>query len=471
MLETTIRARGIPVPAPRVGVVIVTWNKKPFILELLADLQARPYPNWEVVVVDNVSTDGTLEAIEQKHPWVHTIKTGMNLGGSGGFNTGLQYMLAQGGYDYVWLLDNDVTLEPGALEVLVETLESRPDAGVAGSHMIQMDQNTVTNEIGGDVDLPGGRLLLNLHNSYERIHTREVYEVDYVAACSLLVRYSVLQEVGIWDDFFIHYDDVDWCLRIRAAGYRTLACAASRIHHMSARTKPVTWMLYYDIRNVLYLQHKHQIFRPLHCAGFIGLLLYYSLRDELSGKGYYGKLVERAILDFLAGRMGKGETLPTLSLKPAKAVLAGLLTTESTILILEPTRRAVFAAKELEGVSHYRSRITGVCHEYDLKHTALPAEAPRIRLSHHRLVMAAQLMRMAFFRRHADYLIVEVDKPCGLLGLCARRIIILVDDQCLEVRGGFIRLLIACQWPFRGLRIYWYFLLFCLRRSRLPRGL
>jgi GT2 family glycosyltransferase len=454
MKETTVQQKRLTRPAPRVGVIIVTWNKKDFVLNLLDDLAARPYPNWTVRVIDNHSSDGTVDAIRQRHPWVIILPMKENLGGTGGFNAGLRAVLQEDGLDYVWLLDNDVSLEPGALEVLVETLEARPDAGVAGSHMIQMDSDGITNEIGGDVDLAHGRLVLHHHGSYARLHRQEVYDCDYVAACSLLVRFEVLRNVGLWDDFFIHYDDVDWCLRIRTAGYRVLACAASRIRHMSARAKPVTWILYYDIRNMLYLQRKHMEFRPLRELAFLAMLMYFNMRDELAGKRYYAQLIEQAVRDFVTGRMGKGTGLPKLELEPAKEALSRILQgPPGSILVLEPTRRPVFGEDDFEAATRNGFHLAAVCHENEQDHTALPDGAQRVRLSGNRWIMAAQLIKRILFRRRVDVLILDIDKPCGLLSLCARRILLLSDNQCHDVRGGSIRLLAALAQPFRWIPI------------------
>lgn len=440
----------LPGPPPRVGVVIVTWNKKDYVLRLLDDLAAHPYPNWTVLVVDSASSDGTLPAIAQRHPWVRLLPLPGNYGGSGGFNAGLREMLREPDLDYVWLLDNDVSLELGALDVLVETLEARPDAGVAGSHMIQLDHDGVTNEIGGGIDLDLGRLLLHEHHTFARFHRDEVYDVDYVAACSLLVRFTVLRQVGLWDDFFLHYDDVDWCLRIRAAGHRVLACAASRIRHMSARVKPVTWVLYYDIRNLLHLRRRHMEFRPLRELAFLACLLYFNVRDELSGKGYYSRLVHRAVSDFIANRWGKGDLPPPMPLRPAREILDTLLADgPKTLLVLEPSRQPLFNAANLATAAENGVHILGVAHEHDLHPTALPPDAPRWRLSARRLRMAAQILRRAFFQPRADALLLDADRPCGLLGLCAKRILLILDGQCHEAPGGPRRLLSALQWPLR----------------------
>lgn len=454
MQPITLKFAGLPDPAPRVSVIIVTWNKQDYVLRLLDQLAASPYPNWTVRVVDSHSSDGTADAIAARHPWVRILRLTDNLGGSGGFNAGLGAALREDDCDYVWLLDNDVALEPGALEVLVETLAARPDAGVAGSHIIQMDNDRMTNEIGGAVDLERGRLILHHHGTPARFHHREVYEVDYAAACSLLVRFEVLRQVGIWDDFFIHYDDVDWCLRIRAAGYRVLACAASRIRHLSARVKPVTWVLYYDIRNMLYLRRKYMGFRPLRELSFFGLLIYFNMRDELAGKRYYARLVEQAVRDFIGRRMGKAACLPMLKCEPAKTALQRRLHAQpGSILVLEPTRHPVFSENDLAYAVRHQIQVAGVCHENEMSCTALPCGAPRIRLSGNRWIMAAQLIKRLLCHARADYLVLDFDKPCGLLGLCAKRIILIADDQCHESKGCAMRLMATLAWPLRWLPI------------------
>ena len=453
--RTTVLTGELAAPYPRVGVFVVTWNKKADVLALLDSLQEHPYPNWRVTVVDNDSSDGTAAAIGERHPWVRCIRMPVNLGGTGGFNAGLCQALRDADYDYVWLLDNDVVVEPGALEVLVETLERRGDAAAAGSHMIQRDFADVTNEIGGDVDLTRGRLLLNRHRTASRAHRDEVYEVDYLAAASLVVRFDVLRQVGIWDDFFIHYDDVDWCLRIKKAGYKVLACAASRIRHVSARSKPVTWVLYYDLRNMLYLQHKHN--RPGfgHYAFFTALLHAYAMRDELSGKTYYQRLAREALRDFFSGRIGKRDDLPPLSLSPARDIIEQMEQQRPRrVWILEPIR----VPDLLEGLSADARRglqVTGICGE----HSILPEHGPRLdrrlRLPANRLALAARVAVMWLTSRRADYLVLDLDAPCGLLGLCAKRIVLLVGDSALIVPGGWRRLISALAVPLRWLPVFW----------------
>ncbi len=458
---------------PRVGVVIVTWNKKDYVLKLLDSLFCNPYPNWHIWIVDNASTDQTRAAVIERFPQVTYIFNSVNLGGTGGFNTGLCALLRQTGLDYVWLLDNDVEVEPGALAVLVETLERRPDAAVAGSHMIQMDRPEITNEIGADVDLENARLVLRHFESPAWSHRDEVYEVDYVAACSLLVRWAALQRVGIWDDLFIHYDDVDWCLRIKAAGWKVLACAASRIRHMSANVKRVTWILYYDVRNIVYLQHKYLEFRLRRWLKYLAMFGYFAMRDELGGKSYYSQIVELALIDFFAGRMGKRDNLPALETRPFRETLDRLLAgpTGTRIVAFEPAQQPVFTAADLETARQRGIAISGVSYAREERCTALPASAPRRRLPPTKFAALAELLRMAFLQPRSDYFILDIDHVCsGLFGLATRNIVLRVDDKCLIVPGGWARVGAALRWPLRWLRIGWFFLVFLVQRRARQNG-
>jgi GT2 family glycosyltransferase len=133
---------------PRVFVIVVTYNKKEYVSNLLDSLESIDYANYDVVVVDNASTDDTVACLREKFPAVKLIAKTINDGGSGGFNTGLGYAFQQEGYDYYWLLDNDVVVSKDALTKLVRVLEEYSDIAVAGSQMCQLDNPEVTNELG-----------------------------------------------------------------------------------------------------------------------------------------------------------------------------------------------------------------------------------------------------------------------------------------------------------------------------------
>lgn len=287
----------------KVLVIIVTYNKKEYVSNLLKSLRSIDYKNYDVVVIDNAGTDGTAEHIAERYPAVKTIRNAENTGGSGGFNTGLSYAFERKGYKYYWLLDNDVEVSKEALSILVRTLDGGKEIAVAGSQMCQLDNPEVTNEVGAYVDLHRGCLVLNRHLTRRKNNAAGIYDVDYVAAASMLVRADVARKTGLWEDFFIHFDDVDWCLRIKRMGYRVVAVAGSVIWHLSAAEKPITWARYYDVRNMLFLLDKHATKKDV--ARFGRRKALQALYFELKGLTPIAELVLDALEDFFRGQTGK----------------------------------------------------------------------------------------------------------------------------------------------------------------------
>ena len=314
---------------PRVLAIIVTWNKKKFVLDLLKSLDALDYPpnTIDILVVDNASGDGTAEAIASRFADVRIIRNEKNLGGSGGFNTGLSWAFQQSNnhYKYLWLLDNDVLVHRKALSELITILEKKEDVAVAGSTMIQMDFPWRINEMGGFIDRGSGALVLNRHGeevpgwrgrplnellagecdlTNRLMACRPYMDTDYVAAASLLVRADVAKEAGLWKDFFIHFDDVEWCLRIGRMGWRVVTSARSIIWHLSAVAKVPTWVLYYDNRNVLYMLKEHGA-DSAAIKRIMRRILIKSVYYSIIGKPDLGRLHVESVQDFLSGRKGK----------------------------------------------------------------------------------------------------------------------------------------------------------------------
>jgi len=309
-------------------VIIVTWNKKEYVIDLLHSLSSLTFPSeqLDIVVVDNASTDGTVTALEEQFKDIKIICNSENLGGTGGFNTGLAWAFAQEAdrYDYLWLLDNDVVVHRNALSELVMLLEAHPDMAVAGSTMMQLDFPWRINEMGAFVDKASGSLVFNRHFesiprwqglpiadllqvdadlSQQLICCQASMDVDYVAAASLLVRAPVAKSTGLWMDFFIHFDDVEWCLRIAQSGHRIVVSAKSLIWHVSAITKVPSWILYYDNRNILYLLDRHS--SPHAVKNVSRNILKKTLYYELLAKPDLAALHLHAIDDFQAAVMGK----------------------------------------------------------------------------------------------------------------------------------------------------------------------
>src|SRR2546425_647264 len=135
--ESATRRDAASLPEQWVYILVLNWNNWKDTNECLASLQGLDYNHWKVIVLDNGSTDGSLRHIRERHPEVEIMKLGENLGFAKGNNAGIRAAVERGA-EYVWLLNNDTEVDPGALRALVETAESDPRIGAVGSAIYSM---------------------------------------------------------------------------------------------------------------------------------------------------------------------------------------------------------------------------------------------------------------------------------------------------------------------------------------------
>ncbi|MBN1231978.1 MAG: glycosyltransferase family 2 protein [Candidatus Coatesbacteria bacterium] len=304
---------------PRVAIVIVTWNKKDYLINLLESLREIDYQNFSIILVDNASTDGTAEYVKEHFPDITLLLQKENIGGTGGFNAGMTYVVKQGKHDYVWLLDNDVKVEKDALRNLVLALENRLDSAVAGSVIRNMDFPDFTVSAGGNLD-EKNMIPVNRERNSVYISSNGIIEVEYAPSCSFLTRVKIIKEIGIFDEnFFLNLDDIEWTMRVSWAGYKVLIVRNSVIYHPSFWEKGTNLVyIYYQRRNRLYFALKYikkGNFRPV----FRILLGLYWLKYQSEEKrdGLFASVVEKIIEDIKSSKMGRIENY---NFSPSKQV-------------------------------------------------------------------------------------------------------------------------------------------------------
>lgn len=216
----------------KVIIIVLNWNGLGYTLDCLASLQHLDYPDYEVVVVDNGSTDGSVGAIRQGFPDVTLIENGENLGFTGGNNVGLRHALRRNA-DYVLLLNNDTEVAPDFLQHMVEAAEADPSIGIAGPTIYYHERPDLTWSAGGKIDRPRGQTqMIGLDKRDIGQYGTSPREVDFVTGCALLVRGSVLEQVGLLDEkFFAYYEEVEWCVRAHRAGYRIVNVPRAKVWH------------------------------------------------------------------------------------------------------------------------------------------------------------------------------------------------------------------------------------------------
>lgn len=243
-------------PRQAVSVLLLNWNNWKDTNECLASLQHLEYGNWKVAVLDNGSTDGSVERIRKRFPNVEIIELDGNLGFAKGYNVGIRVALDRGA-DYVWLLNNDTTVDPAALRELVETAETDPKIGAVGSAIyFAIEPGRLQAWGGGYVNFWLG----GPHHFFRPVADKKIH---FLTAASLLLRRSMLESVGLLDEgFFLYWEDGDICFRMRAAGWRLAVAGKSKIWHKeqgSVGKKSVPLDVYFN-RSAWRFFRKHALF-------------------------------------------------------------------------------------------------------------------------------------------------------------------------------------------------------------------
>ncbi len=226
----------MPEKLPRVAAVVVNYNGKDITLQALASLRGMTYPAFDLVHLDNASTDGSYEAVAAALPDVLQVRVEVNRGSSSGYAAGFQWAFAHG-YDYVLLLNNDIEVEPGMLTEMVRAAESDSAIGCVGPKCYFHGDRRRLWSAGGILRF---RESITTERGYGEIDDgqyEEDAEVDYINGCAILIRRAAAEAAGGWDPvFFICVDDADFCTRVKRRGFRCVYAHRAILYHMVAYT-------------------------------------------------------------------------------------------------------------------------------------------------------------------------------------------------------------------------------------------
>lgn len=216
---------------PYVVISIVNWNGKADTLACLDSLQQVDYPERQIILVDNGSTDGTVEAVRRAFPDVRLICNRENLRYARANNQAITLALQQGA-DYVLLLNNDTRVAPDFLTHLVARAESDSRIGMVGAKIYYEAPGQRIWYAGGRVSLWRGKIWHVGLRRPDAGQYDEATEVEYITGCCLLASRQCIETVGLLDeDFYMYAEDVDWCYRARRAGFRLMYEPRAKVWH------------------------------------------------------------------------------------------------------------------------------------------------------------------------------------------------------------------------------------------------
>lgn len=264
---------------PLVSIVIVTYNNKQFIKRCLKSLLATNYPNFEIIVVDNGSKDGTSECVEQmakSNSHIRIIKNSKNVGHAEGCNIGVKNSKGE----IVAFIDSDTSFEPDWLDKVVKVLNTHPSVGVIQSILISMRDKTKIDGSGGVIDYCGIEQPRPLVWKGKE-NVKCIADIFYAKSAAMIARKKLIHDVGFFDPtFFVYGDDADICWRIRLRGYDIALVLDSVVYHagggtMGQKLSPfsafhwrknhiTTFLKNYEVKNVLKYLTLYLVFLTAH---------------------------------------------------------------------------------------------------------------------------------------------------------------------------------------------------------------
>ncbi len=282
---------------PTVAVVILNFNGKDFLKKFLPSVIDHSHEFAEVIVADNASTDGSIEMLSENFPLIRLIQNSSNRGFSTGYNLALNQIDA----DYYILLNSDIEVTAGWIEPVINMMEHDKNIAACQPKILsynQKDYFEYAGAGGGFIDSYGypfcrGRLFQEIERD-EGQYDDEA-EVFWASGACMFVRAELFHKMGgLDDDFFAHMEEIDFCWRLKNAGYKIMYCPRSVVYHIGGGTLPKSSArkTYLNFRNNLSLLYKN-----LPDRSFLQIIIIRLFLDMAASLKF---LIEGGLGDFFA---------------------------------------------------------------------------------------------------------------------------------------------------------------------------
>ena len=263
----------------KVTVIIPNYNGKHFLEPCLESLSRQSCQNFRILIVDNASTDGSIEYLEENYPHIERIVLDQNYGFSKAVNVGIRHADTP----YVFLLNNDTTIDPGCIRELLRTIERSPRIFSVSSKMIQMYHPDLIDSAGDLYTLVGWGICRGTGRPVEN-YTEES-PIFSACAGAAMYRRSIFQEIGYFDEnHFAYLEDIDVGYRAKIYGYKNVYCPTAIVNHVGSGTsgsKYNSFKVKLSARNNIYLNYKNMPLLQLIlnllplCAGYFVKWLFF----------------------------------------------------------------------------------------------------------------------------------------------------------------------------------------------------
>ncbi len=271
----------------KIAAVVVTYNRKELLKECLEGLLNQEYPLEAIILIDNASTDGTPEFLQKNgyldNPKIDYIRLSENTGGAGGFYEGVKRGCEKS-YDWLWLMDDDAEPKADALEKLSRYLNYKNISALAGSVILKNNEISYTHRGYFNCKNILNFIIKSTKLVSDKLYKNDYIEIDIASFVGILVSTIAIKKIGYpKKEFFIHYDDVEYCIRLRKIGKILLIPNSLIIHKEEFEKDKIEkiflgrkslripynkfWITYYRRRNLIWLGKKYSENRLIFYLG------------------------------------------------------------------------------------------------------------------------------------------------------------------------------------------------------------
>lgn len=278
-------------------VIVLNWNNAAMTLRCLEALRTQDYPSYNVLVVDNGSSEDVASILTERAPFARLIRLEQNMGYAGGNNAGFEHALMEGS-EYICVLNNDVVASPDLITQLATTARSRPELGVVAATLYDPGWSRVQNA-GQVVNMMTGRVRTLRRPS----RSVRPWERFFVCGAAILIRTSVIKRIGGFDRrLFLFWEDADFCLRAVQAGFKIeVAEGAKAIHLGSQTTRHLGPELrFFHMRNMTWFIRRHGTLLELIAFLLVSILVH-------TPRALGGAILRRSAAEIIATARGMWE--------------------------------------------------------------------------------------------------------------------------------------------------------------------